>query len=75
MVGCHGRSMPPLLIGNPLNVTARCGLNKFCPPGRPDPGQIQDIIVFYARNHLDIRHLPAAVVALMAMWDAFPCQQ
>lgn len=47
---------------------------NLCVPTEASEGQLAKIVVKYGDDHPEQLHLPAAVIVLLAMKNAFPCQ-
>jgi|SRR5271165_6558004 len=46
----------------------------FCVPAEASETQLAKVVVKYGDDHPQQLHLPAAMIVLLAMKDAFPCQ-
>lgn len=46
----------------------------ICPPNNVTRGQIIDITFLYLQNNPNIRQLPASVLVMNALKEAFPCK-
>lgn len=46
----------------------------ICPPAQTTNSQIMDIVQLYLRNNPANRHVSAEALILIALHDAFPCQ-
>jgi hypothetical protein len=49
-------------------------VGRLCAPAEASKRQLAKIVVKYGDDHPQQLHFPAAVIVLLAMKDAFPCQ-
>jgi hypothetical protein len=47
---------------------------NFCVPAEASTTQLAKVVVKYGDDHPQQLHLPAVVIVLLAMKDAFPCK-
>jgi len=63
-------------VSEVLNGAAdgRFGVLRFCLPDGVNLGQEQDVVIKWLTENPQERHLPASLVVISALAEAFPCK-